>query len=124
MKRLILGLFMQCIIYFNYGQLVCSHEINQTLNSKNLCSGYIANGDVFTPKGDLRVLIVFISYGLTFDTLEVDSWSIGSDFPDWVLNTSKKAFYNDYSEFSQNIYSDTNRYSVSNFFLSNVARNI
>lgn len=114
MKRLFLFIFIQCIIRFSYGQLVCAHEVGQTMDTKR--SGSIVNGDVFTPRGDLRVLIVFISYGPTFDTLEVDSWPVGSEFPNWVLDTSRKAFYNDFSEFSQDIYSDNNRYSVSNFF--------
>lgn len=75
----------------------------------------IYNGGVFTPKGDLRVLVVFVRYGGVYDTMHVDGWDNG-DFPDWANSMTEKAFYETLSEFSNNIYSDNNRKSVSNYY--------
>ena len=96
-----------------------------TINGQNYCGtetsnirtlGNVANGLSFTPKGDLRILIVFVSYGLPYDTLPVDGWPKDSIFPDWAKDPMRKPFYTSYSEFSNNIFSDNNRFSVSNFY--------
>ena len=76
---------------------------------------YIANGLEFTPKGDLRVLIVFIGYGEPYDSQDIAGWPANSQFPDWATNNAR-AFYTSFSDFSNNIYSDRNRFSVSNFY--------
>lgn len=76
---------------------------------------YIANGFDFTPKGDLRALVVFIGYGEPYDSQDIDGWPANSQFPDWATNNTK-AFYTSFSDFSNNIYSDRNRFSVSNFY--------
>lgn len=61
-------------------------------------------------------MIVFVSYGMPYDLQYLDDWPTNSDFPLWATNALKKPFYTDCSEFSNNVYGDTNRHSVSNFY--------
>lgn len=107
----IVTIIAQCVS----GQIICgyfpdtsSHGIRAPQN--------VTYGDVFTPKGQIRVLIVFVSYGMPYDLQYLDGWPTNSDFPLWATNALKKSFYTDYSEFSNNVYGDTNRHSVSNFY--------
>ena len=62
------------------------------------------------------MLVVFITYGEPFDSRPVDGWADAKCFPDWAMNAEKRPFYNDYTEFTPNVYSDSNRHSVSNFY--------
>lgn len=78
--------------------------------------GHIWNGGVFTPKGDLRILIVFVTFDDPYDTCSLDGWPLSSRFPNWALNSNQKPFYNSFSEFSPNIFENTNRLSLSNFY--------
>ena len=112
-KGLILLLLIGLIIHTALGQIVCGYEQTNTLESKT--TSHIENGGVFTPKGDLRVLIIFITYGGIYDTLDLPGWNNGA-YPDWATSSTEKAFYNDFAEFPQEIYSDKNRKSVSNFY--------
>lgn len=88
------------------------------LKSNDTNPNYFPYGGVFTPKGDIRVLIVFASFGGIFDTMSLgNNWPANSDFPNWAINPNYKAFYNDTTEFwTNNIYGDTNRFSVSNYY--------
>jgi len=93
-----------------------------TVSSQNHCcyiprgennynvSGYIGNGGVFTPRGDLRLLIVFVTHGEKYDTIEDVDWPVGSRFPKRITERERKAFYGSFSEFSQNVYLDTTRF--------------
>lgn len=84
--------------------------------SNHVADGYIGNGGVFTPKGDLRIPIAFVSYGEPFDSEYIESWPTTSQWPSWARSRTRNPFYTEYSQFSANIFSDTNRYSVSNFY--------
>ena len=44
---------------------------NPDTNCNYRHTGHIANGGVFTPKGDLRVLLVFVSYGEPYDSFDI-----------------------------------------------------
>ena len=79
-KGLILLLLIGLIIHTALGQIVCGYEQTNTLESKT--TSHIENGGVFTPKGDLRVLIIFITYGGIYDTLDLPGWNNGA-YPDW-----------------------------------------
>lgn len=78
--------------------------------------GNIEYGGVFTPKGDMRILVVFVRFNAPFDTCKVSEWPVGQDFPDWAMDESNPSFDTSYSQFPSNIYSDTNRYSISNLY--------
>lgn len=112
-KGLILLLLIGLITHTVLGQIVCGYEQTDTLESKT--THHIENGGVFTPKGNLRVLIIFITYGGIYDTLNLPGWNNGA-YPDWATSSTEKAFYSDFAEFPQEIYSDNNRKSVSNFY--------
>lgn len=115
MKKIIIPFIVIIgLVHSVSGQIVCGY--NPSNPTRYTGSGHITNGGVFTPKGDLHVLIVFISYGEPYDSQEVDEWPVDSPFPNWATSTEEKAFYTSYSEFSNNIYSDNNRFSVSNFY--------
>ena len=78
--------------------------------------GNIEYGGVFTPKGDIRILVVFVRFNAPYDTYDVPGWPVDQDFPNWAVDNNNPSFYTSYSQFSSNIYSDTNRYSISNFY--------
>ncbi len=116
MKKKIILVILLGFTYSVFGQMICGYEDSSfTKGEKAGRTGYIANGEVFTPRGDFRVLIIFVKYGGIYDTLNLSGWNNG-DFPDWVNNTTEKVFYQDFSEFPQDIYSDRNRKSISNFY--------
>lgn len=95
----------------------CFGCTDNLLKSNDSVARFFPYGGVFTPKGDIRVLIVFAGFGGIFDTMDVGDWPANSNFPNWAINPNGKAFYNDTSEFhSANIYGDTNRFSVSNYY--------
>ncbi len=115
MKRVILLLCIIGLAHTFYGQDACIY--NNPLSNHELTGlENIAYGKVFTPKGNIRVLIVFVSFGEPYDSQELDGWPVDSDLPDWASDSNSKVFYHDFSEFSNDIYSDTNRNSVSNYY--------
>lgn len=114
MKRIIVLLLLLGFAYMACGQLVCGYE--PEMQNRLTGSEYIANGGVFTPKGELRVLIVFISYGEPYDSQYLEGWPEDSDLPTWAHPDSPAVFHSDFSVFPTDIYSDTNRLSVSNFY--------
>lgn len=100
------------LLYSVPGQNSDNYEFSEPSSTR--ATGYIPYGGVFTPKGDLRVLIIFVKYGGIYDTLNLPGWN--GVFPDWATSPTEKSFYNNYTEFQQNIYYDINRKSVSNFY--------
>lgn len=90
MRKIFLFLLILAISNSIYGQFVCKNEHDIT---RFPGYGNISNGGVFTPKGDLRVLIIFISYGDDYDYQEVNGWPQDSAFPNWATNIDNKAFY-------------------------------
>lgn len=113
MKKVIVLSIILCIAYTTFGQFVCGHE--PPTPSRLSGNEYIANGGIFTPKGDIRVLFIFVKYGGIYDTMSVNGWNNGQ-FPDWATSSTTKTFYNDYSEFPNMFFSDSTRKSVSNFY--------
>ncbi len=113
MKKVIVLPIILGIVYSALGQFVCGYEPPTPL--RLFGDEYIANGGVFTPKGNLRALVVFISYGEPYDSQPVDDWPVNDALPLWATSQNK-VFYDDYSDFPTNTFSDTNRQSVSNFY--------
>lgn len=113
MKKFVFFSLLIGLAHSLFGQMVCGYVNSDSTELR--APQYIYNGGVFTPKGDLRVLIVFVKFGGIYDTMYVEGWNNG-DFPDWAMSSNEAAFYHDYSDFPNSIFSDTNRKSVSNFY--------
>ncbi len=117
MKKIVIISILLGLALSSWGQIVCGCVPEAPTGSsgpKADCN--IANGGVFTPKGDIRILVVFISYGEPWDSEEVEGWPVDSPFPDWATNPNERPFYTSFDEFSSDVYSDRNRSSVSNFY--------
>lgn len=95
-------------------QFVCGIEQNECLEDIRTPQ-YIANGGVFTPKGDIRVLIIFIKYGGIYDTMRVEGWDANADRPQWALSETT-VFHDDYLNFNTNVYGGDNRRNISDFY--------
>ena len=110
--------FSQFFVCGDYSNDSCDGCTDPFLKSNDTTTQYFPYGDVFTPKGDIRALIVFASFGGIFDTMSLgNNWPANSDFPNWAINLDAKAFYTDTTEFwANNIYGDTNMNSVSNYY--------
>lgn len=110
--------FSQSFVCGDYSNDSCYGCDDPFLKSNDTNPNYFPYGGVFTPKGDIRALIVFASFGGIFDTMSLgNNWPANSDFPNWAINPNYKAFYNDTTEFwANNIYGDTNMNSVSNYY--------
>ena len=67
---------------------------------------YRPYGGTFTPKGEFKMLVVFVGYGDNDTLLQLDNWHKDSAFPNEIYNN--KTFYSNYSEFNnylkQNMY--------------------
>lgn len=114
MRRFLILLFFVGITLHSKCQIVCGGTINN-IDKDIRTPQYIANGGVFTPKGDIRVLVIFVTYGGVYDTMHVDGWSANADRPQWALSNTP-SFYCSYTDFNTNIYSGENRYNVSDFY--------
>ena len=110
--------FSQSFVCGDYSNDSCDGCTDPFLKSNDTTTQYFPYGGVFTPKGDIRALIVFASFGGIFDTMSLgNNWPANSDFPNWAINPNAKAFYTDTTEFwANNIYGDTNMNSVSNYY--------
>lgn len=92
--------------FFEDGHLMQSLSANS--------SNYAPYGEAFTPKGDLRVLIICAGFGAPYDNYTSGSWATGStSLPNWV--SDKSTFYNNISDFDNysNLNNNTN---VSRFY--------
>lgn len=99
----------------------------QTLSNPTGCvtpgPNYAPNGEVFTPTGDLRVLVIYAGFG-TFDGGQyLDEWptSIGStqlpNYVDAINGSSTDVFFNNLSDFSTIcVPSNTTNKSISRFY--------
>jgi M6 family metalloprotease-like protein len=82
--------------------------------SSSITSLYSPNGKIFTPKGDLKVLIICAGLGEPYDSYPMDGWNVGTNtFPDWVVSNSK--FYSDNSQFSATATSN-DKNNISRFY--------
>lgn len=109
--------FSQSFVCGDYSNDSCYGCDDPFLKSNDTNPNYFPYGGVFTPKGDIRALIVFASFGGIFDTMSLGDWPANSNFPNWAINSNAKAFYTDTTEFwANNIYGDTNMNSVSNYY--------
>ena len=84
------------------------------LKSTSVLTQYLPNGGCFTPKGSLKALIIFASFGGSYDQQAVGGWPSSSTFPDWATSATKP-FYTTDAEFA-NSASDNNIKSVSKFY--------
>lgn len=48
---------------------------------------YSENGNSFTPKGDLKILLLCITFD-NFDTIDSENWPAGANFPNWLSNNN------------------------------------
>ncbi len=62
---------------------------------------YAPNGGCFTPKGDLKVLLVCVGFGANDADLPMYNWPATQDFPDEIVN--EELFYTGYAKFSTDI---------------------
>jgi hypothetical protein len=118
----IVFILFSCILY-SYGQslfennpdIVFNDEILSVKTLKStLINYYMPYGGVFTPKDDLRALIIFASFGDPYDQRYIESWPSNSTYPNWATSENKP-FYSTEAEFD-NSSSDMNHRSVSKFY--------
>ena len=75
---------------------------------------YAPNGIAFTPKGDLRVLIVCAGFGSPYDGFDCGNWGTGStSLPVWAVD--KSTFYSQNSDFTTYSYLNNNE-NISRFY--------
>lgn len=75
---------------------------------------YTPHGEAFTPKGDMRILVVCAGFGSPYDSYECGSWNTGSTaLPDWA--DDKSTFYNQNSDFTTYSYMNNNQ-NISRFY--------
>ena len=73
------------------------------------------NGEVFTPKGDLKVLIIFAGFKGYDQDQEMNSWNSENEFPDYVKNgRCDELFFSDTSQFLN--YPSPDNMSISRLF--------
>ena len=73
------------------------------------------NGWCFTPKGTLRVMMLFVGFGPDFDTTHwVNGWDGKKDFPDAYYND--KLFYSDTSLFDTPIIPKRDSNNISRWY--------
>ena len=85
-----------------------------TLESATTASQYSPNGIVFTPKGDIKVLIICAGFNDPFDNYPMAGWATGaSTFPDWV--NTHNTFYTANSEFD-NLTTVNDKNNISRFY--------
>lgn len=73
------------------------------------------NGEVFTPKGDLRVLIIFAGFKGFDQAQNMEAWKSENEFPDYVLDGKcDELFFSDTAQF--NNYPSPNNMSISRLF--------
>ena len=90
MKKFVFFSLLIGLAHSLLGQMVCGYVNSDSTELR--APQYIYNGGDFTPKGDLRVLIVFVKFGGIYDTMYVEGWNNG-DFPDWAMSSNEAAFY-------------------------------
>ncbi len=102
-------------MFFSYhaiGQII----VDDPELSREPIPGCVSYGGVFTPKGHIRALIIFVTYDSIFSTMPVDDWAPGEARPVWASGQNK-VFYTDLSEFNPTkIYADPDYHSVSNYY--------
>ncbi len=75
---------------------------------------YVPNGNAFTPKGDMRILVICAGFGEPYDNYDCGNWDTGvTTLPDWV--NDKSTFYNQNSDFATYA-SQNNNQNVSRFY--------
>jgi hypothetical protein len=73
------------------------------------------NGEVFTPKGDLRALVIFAGFKGFDSDQDMEGWKHEAEFPEYVVNgRCPELFFTDTAEF-ENIPSPNNQ-SISRLF--------
>ncbi|MFZ4724266.1 MAG: hypothetical protein ACOYMD_02365 [Paludibacter sp.] len=101
--------------YFEDYQVPSTYQqVQMNSNSTSLTSLFSPNGQVFTPKGDMKVLIICASIGEPFDSYPLNGWAVGSNtLPDWV--TSNQTFYTDNDQFNSPA-TENDKNNISRFY--------
>jgi hypothetical protein len=118
LNKILLFIFITCMNLTEvFSQTLFGDNPDVFTSGSKLKSGttyYLPNGGCFTPKGDLRALIIFASFGSPYDQQDVGGWPSSSNFPDWATS-AQKPFYSTVAEFTSSS-TDNNIYSVSKFY--------
>ncbi len=112
-KYLIIFFILLCNFAYTQNIMICGNEESNGINRHY---GNIAYGGIFTPKGDMRILVVFVKFKPPYDTFLVANWPINQNFPNWAIDETHPSFDTSFNHFSNNIFFDTNRFSVSNLY--------
>ena len=62
-------------------------------------NNYAPYGEVFTPKGDIRFLIICADFKGFGENIDHGEWDAINDHPEFLSNNNKSIFYNDTSDF-------------------------
>ena len=87
------------------------------MNDVSAQTNYSHFGYSFTPKGDLRALIVCIRFGEAVDTtikIDVSTWDSYKPYPECFYN--KHTFYTDYADFDLPIDSARDVQNISRWY--------
>lgn len=117
--KYILTLLLAATTLSIWGQTLLPDDVEDyhdpsTLKSLLIGDKNYSNGEAFTPKGDMRALIVCVGFGPTWDNQACGDWPSGSNtLPNWA--NSKEYMYNDYSDLTT--YASSNHYlNISRFY--------
>ena len=80
MRKIVCFFCLFFIAPSSFGQFICTYESTIVTGKRGL--EHIENGEIFTSKGDIRALIVFVSYGAPYDSQDVPRWPENSAFPE------------------------------------------
>jgi hypothetical protein len=62
---------------------------------------YRPNGGCFTPRGELKILVVFVGFGDNDSLLYLENWPVEQDFPNGVME--HKVFYDNFAIFDDSL---------------------
>ena len=101
--------------YFeDYHVPTINQPVQMNSNSTSLSSLFSPNGQAFTPKGDMKVLIICAGFGTPYDNYSMSGWTTGTNsLPDWAISNS--TFYTNDIQFS-NPATNNDKNNVSRFY--------
>ena len=100
-KYLIIFFILLCNFAYTQNIMICGNEESNGINRHY---GNIAYGGIFTPKGDMRILVVFVKFKPPYDTFLVANWPINQNFPNWAIDETHPSFDTSFNHFSNNIF--------------------
>jgi hypothetical protein len=91
-----------------------NQPVQMNSNSTSITSLFSPYGQAFTPKGDMKVLIICAGFGTPYDDYSMPGWSTGTNsLPDWAISNS--TFYTNDIQFS-NPATNNDKKNVSRFY--------